>query len=743
MQTPVRLALIGAGNRGQGVFGQYALDMPHLAVFTHVVEPDPARRARFARLHAIGPSRCFSSSEDFFASDLSHVDGVVIATLDDHRLEPLAAAVAANLPILVEKPLCVAPEQLLQIQTLTRNYHKPLAVCHQLRLTPAAMTIKRIIDSGRLGQITAIAHEENVSYAHTAHSLVRGYLHDRRGPILLAKCCHDFDLLTWYIGSAPALVSSFASLKHFTSANAPADAPGFCLEGCPHADTCPYEVSKVYLSPNTDPAWVRQMGVIDSPAQLLEVLKTNRFGRCVYRTGDRAIDSQSAIIQFQNGVNVSSLLSGHNATERRRTRISLTNGEINFDSSIPIVFAHSFHPNQDTQFPVQTTGTHQGGDRAIMENFIQAIASGDRTGLLTPIQTSFDGHFLVFAAEESRNSGQTVSFPHFLQSLSSLSHQQDSQSCKPQLPIPPVDSEACSQYISKDPTMSQNSSSLLSAPRPVRAFTLIELLVVITIISVLISVLLPSLSKARGQARIIKCLANQRQIAMGGPLYADENKGRFPAKYNNDGANPALNTGVSDFAIAAMRYYITGEWTPFPYNGTSMTYSMSASFVGPPVFICPDNVNPSTLWGGPWKTSYGFNSDARGGWSRRTMQTQTRFYDVKRPSEKAFGMDWAGTWLRTDRYNTGTGSTFSFGGSYVPGFGAFGAVASGSWVANEFQDFYEGRHKLYVNVVYVDGHASTKTSREVVNAWHYAGTAAIGDPNMYSRANNMFAIGGN
>ena len=44
MNKEVKLALIGAGNRGQGIFGQYALDMPHRCQFTAVVEPDADKR---------------------------------------------------------------------------------------------------------------------------------------------------------------------------------------------------------------------------------------------------------------------------------------------------------------------------------------------------------------------------------------------------------------------------------------------------------------------------------------------------------------------------------------------------------------------------------------------------------------------------------------------------------------------------------------------------------------------------
>src|SRR4051794_3189456 len=61
-------------------------------------------------------------------------------------------------------------------------------------------------------------------------------------------------------------------------------------------------------------------------------------------------------------------------------------------------------------------------------------------------------------------------------------------------------------------------------------FTLVELLVVIGIIAVLISVLLPALSRARQQANTVRCASNIRQIMMGFHFYANENKGLLPAQ---------------------------------------------------------------------------------------------------------------------------------------------------------------------------------------------------------------------
>ena len=58
-----------------------------------------------------------------------------------------------------------------------------------------------------------------------------------------------------------------------------------------------------------------------------------------------------------------------------------------------------------------------------------------------------------------------------------------------------------------------------------KAFTLIELLVVIAVIAILMAILMPALKIAREQARAINCLANQRSLAQGYIMYADENEG--------------------------------------------------------------------------------------------------------------------------------------------------------------------------------------------------------------------------
>jgi len=413
--TSTTFVLIGAGNRGRGTFGQYALDNPQRAKFVAVVEPEPERRAAFAEAHDIPVGRCFESVAGFFAQHPKKIsDALVVATPGAVRKEPVACAIRAGYAVLCEKPLAHTAAATIAVTDSAANYDGLFMVCHQMRYTPLYRTLKRLLDSGDYGRVVNVEHSENVSFLHMAHTFVRGvYNNDRLAPMILAKSCHDMDLLLYLVGAKPVRVASFGGLAHLRPENAPPGVPQFCLEGCPVSETCPYDVKRVYLQPDTDPAYLRQMGVVRDQAHLLELLRTNRYGRCVYRCDNNAPDHQVCSFEFAGGVTASFSMTGHNGVERRRTRLMMEDAEIELDTSRNAIEIRRFSTGQHTVLEPATVGTHGGGDKAIMDDFVTALRTGRKDLVLTSVADSLDSHLMAFAAEESRKTGQVIDLADF------------------------------------------------------------------------------------------------------------------------------------------------------------------------------------------------------------------------------------------------------------------------------------------------------------------------------------------
>src|SRR5687767_13162951 len=123
-----------------------------------------------------------------------------------------------------------------------------------------------------------------------------------------------------------------------------------------------------------------------------------------------------------------------------------------------------------------------------------------------------------------------------------------------------------------------------------RAFTLVELLVVIGIIALLISILLPSLSRARESANRIKCGSNLRQIAISVVAYATEHRGKFPRTYYqpNQGLENK-NLGGKGQSPSAVSFSLSDPAGPVGVDnvGASLYLLLKYKFITGSGFICP------------------------------------------------------------------------------------------------------------------------------------------------------------
>ena len=174
-----------------------------------VADFDENRTRLAAAEHNVAPDMVFSSVEEMLSKD-KLADAVLICTQDQDHVRHALMALEKGYDILLEKPVSPDLNELRAIVRKSEETGRRVLVCHVLRYTPFFQTIKKAIDSGRIGRVVTVQAIENVRYWHQAHSFVRGNWRRKEdtSPMILAKCCHDLDYLIWLCGSKCRSVSS-------------------------------------------------------------------------------------------------------------------------------------------------------------------------------------------------------------------------------------------------------------------------------------------------------------------------------------------------------------------------------------------------------------------------------------------------------------------------------------------------------------------------------------------------------
>ncbi|MBU0929291.1 MAG: Gfo/Idh/MocA family oxidoreductase [Spirochaetes bacterium] len=407
---PIRALLVGAGNRGRDAYGRYASSHPWRFKFTAVADPDGARRARFSAEHGIPEGR---SHGDWRAllSAASPGDLVFVCTPDRLHFEQASAFIDKGCAVVLEKPVAASVRECAALETMAREGGSRVVVCHVLRYTAFFSTLKALLDEGRVGRLVSIDLQENVGYYHFAHSYVRGNWRsaERSCPVIVAKSCHDLDILHWLAGSRADSVASVGGLAWFRPENAPPGAPARCLEGCPARAACPWYAPALYLT--SDEGWPASV-ISDDPSlrARTRALEDGPYGRCVYRCDNDVVDHQHAVVRFKNGVTASFTLSAFSADISRDIRVTGSAGEIIGNLKEGWLELRDFLSGSRTRVALNAPEAgHSGGDDAMMEDIAAAFEGPQGAwDIRSRIEASIEGHWLAFAAEESRTAGRVV-----------------------------------------------------------------------------------------------------------------------------------------------------------------------------------------------------------------------------------------------------------------------------------------------------------------------------------------------
>jgi predicted dehydrogenase len=407
-QKPVRVLVAGAGARGT-TYSSFAKMFPERMKVVGVAEPRDFYRERLAREHDIPAENVFRDWHEAAARPRL-ADAVIVATQDNMHVEPAVAFSGLGYAMLLEKPMAPSEADCRKIFDAVKANGNLFAVCHVMRYTAYTQALKRILDSGAIGNVVSIEHLEPVGYWHMAHSFVRGNWRNERESsfMLLAKSCHDIDWLTYMMGDKCTAVSSFGALNHFRRDQQPAGASDRCLD-CAVEPNCPYSAKKIYLGMFARGITRWPVDVVapePTEASLTEALRTGPYGRCVYACDNDVVDHQVVNLQFAGDQTASFTMTGFTHLGNRKTRIFGTRGELTGDGAViqHLDFLTDQTHTIDTRLDDTNAqmGGHSGGDFGLMERFIAAVAQNDPSLILSGPEESFATHRMVFAAEQAR-----------------------------------------------------------------------------------------------------------------------------------------------------------------------------------------------------------------------------------------------------------------------------------------------------------------------------------------------------
>ena len=302
-----------------------------------------------------------------------------------------------------------------------------------LRYSPFWQKLHDVLASGRLGEIITVEHRENVAYWHMAHSFVRGNWSNlqRSSPMILAKCCHDLDILTWNLPKPVKRLSSFGSLKHYAPESVGPEIPLRCTDGCPIEPSCAFSAIGIYLEYRHNPALIEQAAALKinleepnfwpytvlsedlSYAGRRTALETSPYGRCVYRCDNDVVDHQVVSMELVGGASVAMVMHGHSNEEHRSMRYDGTRATLRarFGHVSEITIHNHGGAVENVPIDEPTASGHGGGDHGLMADFLRTLRGESEA--LTSARVSLESHLLAFAAEEARQQGTVINMADF------------------------------------------------------------------------------------------------------------------------------------------------------------------------------------------------------------------------------------------------------------------------------------------------------------------------------------------
>jgi predicted dehydrogenase len=350
-----RYALVGTGARGVGMWGRDLVNKyPDVVEFVGLCDVNPLRVEVGKRM--IGAS-CPTFTD--LGTMLSRVkpDALIITTVDATHAGCIVQALETGIDVITEKPMVTDEAQCRRVLEAEKRSGRRLIVTFNARYAPKHQKIKELLLAGEIGRITSVDFAEYLDTRHGADYFRRWHrLRGKSGSLWVHKATHHFDLVNWWLGAEPEVVSAAQSLSHYGSRGPFRHTH---CRPCPHKARCDFhwDITKspamvdLYVGPEKADGYLRD--------------------GCVFKEDIDIPDTMNAVVRYSNGVSMSYSLNTFVPIEGYRVAFNGTKGRLDVRSfdrqpfeaceETEMHLLRSFGPSVKIDVP-SAEGDHGGGD---------------------------------------------------------------------------------------------------------------------------------------------------------------------------------------------------------------------------------------------------------------------------------------------------------------------------------------------------------------------------------------------
>ncbi|MEV5494671.1 Gfo/Idh/MocA family oxidoreductase [Nonomuraea fuscirosea] len=416
----MRYAFVGLGHRAQMYVDALLGEWRDAGTIVALCDVNRTRMDYYAERIGHEVPR-FAPAE--FGKALELADAVIVTTVDATHATYVCAALDAGRDVIVEKPLTIDADGCAAIAAAAERSSGKLIVTFNYRYSPRNSAVRRLLMEGAIGEVTSVHFEWMLDTIHGADYFRRWHRgRANSGGLLVHKSTHHFDLMNWWLGSAPEMVFAQTGLRFYGADNARKRGLGERPEraqGAPGLGTDPYllDISKderlrrLYLEAEHEDGYVRDQDV---------------FGE-----GIDIDDNMSVMVRYANRAVMTYSLHAHSPWEGYRVAFNGTAGRLELDvverewtpqhaaidpsaaakehatgSSERLMLRR--HWSEPEEVPIETgAGGHGGGDRLLLNDVFRG-PDGDplarQAGYRDGIRSVLTGH----AANVSARTGAPV-----------------------------------------------------------------------------------------------------------------------------------------------------------------------------------------------------------------------------------------------------------------------------------------------------------------------------------------------